>query len=104
MAQDAILKITESEKAAEEKIAAATAEARKIVAEAERNGEQSLDNARAEANRKAEDMLLRAEDAAAGESLEITSSAERECEKLRVLAKGRMTEAALFIAEKVVKG
>ena len=49
-------------------------------------------------------MLARAEDAAAGASLEITSGAERECEKLRVLAKGRMNEAALFIAEKVVKG
>lgn len=104
MAQDAILKITEIEKAADEKIIKAQAQARKIIADAEKRGEESLDTARAQANAKVEEMLGRAEDAAAGASLEITSGAERECEKLRVLAKGRMNEAALFIAEKVVKG
>ena len=104
MAQDAILKITEVETAADEKITAAQAEARRIIAEAEKKGEESLDLAKAEANGKVEEMLVRAEDAAAGASLEITSGAERECENLRVLAKGRMNEAALFIAEKVVKG
>ena len=104
MAQDAILKITEVEKKADEKILAAQAQARKIIADAEKCGEASLDTARAEAEAKVQEMMARAEDAAAGASLEITSGAERECEKLRALAKGRMNEAALFIAEKVVKG
>ena len=49
-------------------------------------------------------MFAKAEDAAASASLEITATAERECEKLRILAKGRMKDAAAFIAEKVVKG
>lgn len=104
MAQDAILKITEAEKKADEKIREAQAQARKLVADAEKRGEESLDTARSDANAKVQEMMIRAEDAAAGASLEITSGAERECEKLRVLAKGRMNEAALFIAEKVVKG
>lgn len=104
MAQDAILKITETEAQADAKIITAQAEARKIIADAEKRGEESVDTAIASANVQVNEMLLRAEDAAAGATLEITSGAERECEKLRVLAKGRMNEAALFIAEKVVKG
>ena len=103
VAQEAIAKITESEALAEAKIAEARAAAKRTVTEAESAARTDYDKAVAEAEVKVSEMLSKAEDAAAGASLEITSSAERECEKLRVLAKGRMNDAAAFIAEKVVK-
>ncbi len=103
MAQEAISKITESEAQADAKITSSRAEAKRILAEAEANARASYDKKIAEAEAKVSEMLSKAEDAAAAASLEITSSTERECEKLRVLAKGRMDDAAAFIAEKVVK-
>ncbi len=104
MAQEAIFKITEAETRADGIVAAARAEAKRIVADAEKNARASYDSEIANAEKSVSEMLSKAEDAAASASLEITSGTERECEKLRVLAKGRMADAAAFIAEKVVKG
>lgn len=104
MAQDAIEKITRAEEAAEAKLASANAEAKRIVATAQREGAALVDERVRAAEAQVSEMFKKAEDEAASASLEITATAERECEKLRILAKGRMKDAAAFIAEKVVKG
>ena len=101
MAKDALGKITEAEALADAKIAEAKAEAKQIIATAEKEGQAELVAAQTKAEDEVSGLLAKAEDAAAGASLEITSSTERECEKLRILAKGRLNEAAAFIAEKV---
>lgn len=104
MAQDSIEKITAAEAEAVEIVARAEAEAKHMLSDAEREGQTAVDAASDAADAEVQAMLARAEDQAAGASLEITATAERECEKLRILAKGRMKDAAAFIAEKVVKG
>lgn len=104
MAQDAIQKITVAEEAAEKKIVAANAEAKRIVANAEREGRALVESATREADAKVAEMLAKAEDVSASSTMEIMATAERACEKLRILAKGRMRDAAAFIAEKVVNG
>lgn len=104
MAQEAISKICAAESEADACIAAARNAAKKILADAENSAQAAYDARVSEAEAEVAAMLEKAEDRAASASLEITASTERECEKLRVLAKGRMDDAAAFIAEKVVKG
>ncbi len=103
MAIDAVNQVAAAEKQAEEKVSACQAAASKSVADAARSGKEALDNAILNAEAEVRALIKQAEKKAANTAMEITARAEGECEKLRILASGRMDKAAAFIVEKVVK-
>ena len=101
MAMDAILKITEAEQAAEAKKKQAAADAKAKVNEARREVQSTIDAANRAAEEKVKELLAAAETAASGAQMKIMAQAESDCEKLRILARGRMSRAAELIVERV---
>ena len=103
MAIDAVNKVAVAEKQAEEKLSSCSASAAKTVADAARNGKELMESTIINAEAQVSKLMQQAEVNAANTAKEITAQAEAECEKLRILASGRMDKAAAFIVEKVVK-
>ncbi len=102
MSLEALKKVADIEREVSEKIAAAMAEAKKIVAETEQaalsDAEAARKNAKAAAAKAVEDVeksLLGAAD---------TSEHTNDCDALRREAAGRMDTAASLILERVVNG
>lgn len=104
MATEAVKKVCEAEQKASEIISAANTGAKKLIADAKRNGREMIDTEVEKARREVAAMLERAEEASSSAAMEIMAKAEGECEKLRILAGGRMEQAAAFIIERVVNG
>ena len=103
MAINAVNQVAAAEKLAEEKLSFCAEEAAKTVANATRNGKELMDSTLRNAEAEVAKLMQQAEINAANTAMEITAEAEGECEKLRILASGRMDKAAAFIVEKVVK-
>lgn len=104
MSIEALQKVTETERSSRDRKAEAAAEAKRLVAEAERLGRQAVVQARAEAEEQVKAMLAQAE-ARAGE----TAKAEKEvnaqaCETLKSNARLHLERAADLIVEKVGNG
>lgn len=103
MPSEAIRQITETEQFLEARKAAAEAEARRIVADAERVGQELAARVRADAAEQGRVMLRQAEKRAAVRAAEITGAAEAECLRQRRRAESRLEATAEWIAERVVK-
>ncbi|MBQ3055719.1 MAG: hypothetical protein IJC88_06405 [Oscillospiraceae bacterium] len=101
MAMDAILQITEAETAAEAKKKQAAADAKAKVNEARRDGQAEIEAANRSAEGTVKELLVQAEQAASVSQMKIMAQAESDCEKLRILARGRMQRAAELIVERV---
>lgn len=104
MGVEAIRTVTEIEEREKERRAAAEAEARKLVADAQRTGVTLLEKVRKEAADDGVRQLRRAEERAAGKTAEIARLAEGEADALRETAKARLEEAAAAIVDKIVDG
>lgn len=101
MAMDAILQITEAEAAAEAKKKQAAVDAKQKINEARREGQLAIDAANQAAEAEAKAFLAQAEQASADAQMKIMAQAESDCEKLRILARGRMQRACDLIVERV---
>ena len=102
MSLGAIQKVTEIEKRMLEQKNAAEAEARAIIAEAEKRGLAMLRKTREEAAENGKTLAMRAEDKAAEKTAQIQRAAEAESDTLRKIADQHMDEAVEFIVGRVV--
>ena len=102
MSLEAIEKVIQIEQQSQERKAAAEAEARRIVAEAEREGLALLQQTRAAAADKARKLLREAEERAAEKAAEIDRIAEIDRAALQEAAGKHLDEAAEFIVGRVV--
>ena len=96
MSIEAIRQVTETEQANKQSRAAAEAEARQLVLDAERNGTEL-------AAEQGKDLLRQAEERAALRAQEIAREAEAESRRQREQAEQHLDETAEFIVERVVK-
>ena len=102
MSIEAIRQVTETEQANKQSRAAAEAEARQLVLDAERNGTE-LKQVRSDAAEQGKDLLRQAEERAALRAQEIAREAEAESRRQREQAEQHLDETAEFIVERVVK-
>ena len=98
MSIEAIRQVTETEQANKQSRAAAEAEARQLVLDAERNGTELLKQVRSDAAEQG-----KAEERAALRAQEIAREAEAESRRQREQAEQHLDETAEFIVERVVK-
>ena len=103
MSLEAIEKISQVEGTNRERKAAAEAEAKQIIANAERDGLALLEPMRAEEAAKGAELLRQAEERAAQRSEQIAASAEAEGDALRRAAEGRLQAASEFIVGRIVE-
>lgn len=101
LAMEAIEKINEIEAAAQGRQQEAVATAKQQINEAKRLGRLVIDEANQKAEADVQKMLEKAEHAAADTQMKTMAQAESECEKLRILARGRMKRAVEHIVERV---
>ena len=83
MSIEAIRQVTETEQANKQSRAAAEAEARQLVLDAERNGTELLKKVRSDAAEQGKDLLRQAEERAALRAQEIAQKAEAESRRQR---------------------
>ena len=103
MSMEAIEKVTQVENLNRERKIAAEAEAKQMIADAERGGLALLQQVRENAADAGKELLRQAEENAAVRAEEIRKSAEAEAAALRETAEKNLTEAAEFIVGRVVK-
>ena len=103
MALEAIQKVTETEQANRTKKAEALAEAKRIVAEAERAGKQLVAQARAQAEEQVKGMMAQAEAQAAQDSSRVLEENDAACQTLKENARKRLEAAADLIVGRVGK-
>ena len=103
MSLEAIEKVTKAEQESKERRVAAEAEARQIVADAERAGLALLQKVRTDAAEEGKTLLRQAEERAAERAAEISANASREADALRQTAQTQLEEAAEYIVRRVVK-
>lgn len=101
MSFEDIQKVTRTEQEIRTRKAEAVAEARRIVAEAERVGGQLVERARAEADEKVKALLVEAETRAADRSRQILADNDTACQKLKQAARTRLEQAADLIVGRV---
>jgi flagellar biosynthesis/type III secretory pathway protein FliH len=97
-----IQKVTETEQGTRAKKAEAQAEAKQIVAAAEKAGAQLVADARAKAVEQTRAMMTRAEEAAQEQTKLTLEANNAACQAMRRQAQGRLDEAADLIVRRVV--
>lgn len=102
MALEAIQAVTAAETQAKSDREVAAAQAKQLLADAQREARQTVEQARQQAQAQARQMMAQAEDKAAGLTRQVLEQASQDCEKLKQDARGRLDEAAQLIVEKVV--
>ena len=103
MALEAIKQVTQAEQEVQRYKEEAAAAARQVVADAERDGRQLLEDSRRQAQAEAKQQLARAEEEAAGHTRAVLEQAGQDCDRLRQAARQRLDRAAELIMERVVK-
>lgn len=103
MSLEAIQKVTETELNNRNRKADAAAEAKRIVAEAERMGRQTVEQARAAAEEKVKAMMAEAEARAGERAGQIQAENAKACAALKERARPNLDRAADLIVEKVGK-
>ena len=103
MSLEAIERVKQVEQNSQERKAAAEAEARQIVADAERQGLALLQQTRADAVAAGKKLLREAEARAAQQEAAIRQAAEAESDALVKAAEKHLQEAAEFIVGRIVK-
>lgn len=102
MSLDAIKQVVQAEADTKQRKADAAAAAKKLIADAEQAGQEALRGARSEAEIKAKELMVQAEERAAVRSSEIADQAKKDCAALRAAAEGRLEAAADLIVRRVV--
>jgi len=103
MSFEAIQKVTEVEQDSRKRQAEAAAEAKRIVAEADRMGRQTVVQARAAAEEKVKAMMAEAESRAGVRAEQAKAANAETCEALKASARPQQDRAADLIVEKVGK-
>lgn len=103
MSLEAIEKVAEAEQRNQERKSAAEAEAKKQIAEAERDGLALLQQVRADAAQQEKTLLRQAEERAGARADEISRGAQADAQALRQAARKNLELAAEFIVGRVVK-
>ena len=103
MAFEAIQKVTQTEEEQRRQKVEAAAEAKKIVAQAQRAGKELVAKARAEAEEKVKAMMAQAEELAAQQTRQVLEGNAVACEALKQEARGRLEQAADLIVGRVGK-
>ncbi len=103
MSLDAIQKVTEIEQSSRSRKADAAAEAKRIVAEAERMGRQLAAQTRAGAEEKVKTMMSEAEARADQRAGQLRAEHTAACAALKERARPNLDRAADLIVEKVGK-
>ena len=102
MSLEAIKQVAQTEAETKQRKAEAAVTAKKLVADAEQAGKETLRNARSTAEAKAKELLAKAEERAAGRTAEIAAQSKRECAALCSAAESKLEEAAALIVRRVV--
>ena len=102
MSLDAIAQVTAAEEATQGLLAEAQAQAKTLIADAERDGKKRIDEARSQAEAEVKTLLAGAEARAADHAGEVMAQAARDCDALRAAAEERLDKAADLIIERVV--
>lgn len=102
MSIEAIQQVTQAEASVQEKKAAAYAQAKQILKEAERAGQTLLEQARQHAERKNREAMLAAEKSAAARAEQILSDNDGVCKQLCSAAESRLDAAAALIVKRIV--
>lgn len=102
MSLEAIKQVAQTEAETKQRKAEAVAAAKKLVADAEQAGKQTLQNACAEAEASAKELLVQAEERAAARAAEIAAQSKQECAALCSAAENKLDEAAALIVRRVV--
>ncbi len=104
MSLEAMEKVTASERSAQEIRADAAAQAKKLLADAEKAGREEVEKAHREAEAQAAAMLEEAGKRAESERAEILKKARSEADAERTHAQPRLEKAAELIVRRVVSG
>jgi len=99
---EAIQKVTQAEAESKQRKAGALAAAKRLVAEAEQAGAQTLRNTCAEAEAKAKELMIQAEERSAVRAAEIAAQSKQDCAALCSAAEGKLEQAAALIVRRVV--
>ncbi len=103
MSLEVIEKVTQVENESRERRMAAEAEAKQIVADAEKEGQALLQRTRSAGAEAGRELLRQAEERAAEAAAKTTQAAEKDAAALREAAGKRLEAAAEFIVGRVVK-
>lgn len=103
MSLEAIQKVTETERNSRTRKAEAAAEAKRIVAEADRMGRQTVAQARAAADETVKAMMAEAEARAGEQAKQIQAANAEACALLKEKARPNLDRAADLIVKKVGK-
>lgn len=102
MSLEAIKKVAQTEAETKQRKAEALAAAKKMVSDAQLAGEQALRNTYAEAEAKAKELMLQAEERASTRASEIAAQSQQECAALCSAAEHKLDDAAALIVRRVV--
>ncbi len=103
MSLEAIQFLAEAEEKARQMKAAASASAKKRVADARLAGEEALENALKKAETEVEELFAAANDKAMKSAHELSGKNEAGKAEMRAAAEAKMAEAVSFIVERIVK-
>ena len=102
MSLEAVKQVAEAEQLSKERRAQAALDAKKLLADAEKAGQQAVADAKKQAEAQARELVAKAEQDAAGDAARIKEQTDADCAALRSKAEGRLEEAASLIVRKVV--
>lgn len=102
MSLEAIKQVAQTEAESKQRKTDAAAAAKKMVADAEVAGKETLRSACSEADAKVKELLAQAEERAAVRSAEIAAQSQQECAALRSAAESKLEDAAALIVRRVV--
>lgn len=102
MAVEAIQAVTELEERVKKQKEAAATQNKQRLLEAQRTARLLVEQSRQQAEGEARQKMAKAETQAAEWTQQVLSQARQDCEALKAEAQGRLSEAAAFLAEKVV--
>lgn len=97
-----IQKVTETEQSVRAKKAEAQAEAKQIIAAAQRSGAAVVEETRAKAEAEVKTLMAQAEELAARQSKETMAANDAACQAMRTQAEQRLEQAADLIVRRVV--
>ena len=104
MSLEAITKICGVEDEMDQARAQARVQAQKILADAERSGQELLEQGRSSSAEKTTGVMKAAEERGAQRRREILAQADEDCAALEQLAETNMARAVEWIVERVVDG
>ena len=101
MSLDAVRRVARSEQEAQEWKTVAAAQAKRILADAQQEGQRRVDQARSRAEEQVADLLVQVETEAAARAEAARAANREECQRLRREAEGRLAQAAGLIVERI---